>query len=71
MEEKTASEKEASHIDDHDGCYYHSWSSTHNHSSAFESVRSVDIVMLFGAGMATGILVATARNYPRLIKDDQ
>ncbi len=40
-------------------------------SSAFESVRSVDIVMLFGVGMATGVLVATARNYSRLIKDDR
>ena len=40
-------------------------------SSAFESVRSADIVMLFSAGMATGVLVATARNYSRLIKDDQ
>lgn len=40
-------------------------------SSAFESVRSVDITMLFVAGMATGVLIVTARNYFRLKKDDQ
>lgn len=35
-------------------------------SSAFESVRPVDTVMLFVTGLVTGVLIITARNYFRL-----
>jgi len=38
-------------------------------SPAFESVRSVDIIMLFVAGMATGVFITTIRSYIRL-KDE-
>jgi len=37
-------------------------------SSAFDTVRSVDIIMLFAAGMATGVLIVTAKNYLGLKK---
>jgi uncharacterized membrane-anchored protein len=40
-------------------------------SSAFESVRSVDIVILFATGMVTGVLIVTIRSYFSLNKDDQ
>ena len=40
-------------------------------SSAFASVRSVDLVMLFFSGLATGVLIITARNYFNLKTDDQ
>ena len=35
-------------------------------SSAFESVRLVDAIMLFVAGVATGVLFLTIRNYRNL-----
>ncbi len=38
-------------------------------SPAFESVRSVDIVTLFVAGMATGVFITTLRSYNSL-KDE-
>lgn len=37
-------------------------------SSAFDTARSVDIIMLFAAGMATGVLIVTAKNYLGLKK---
>lgn len=40
-------------------------------SSAFKSVRAVDIIMLFVAGVATGVLIITAKNYLGLKKDNQ
>ena len=32
-------------------------------SSAFASARWVDIIILFAAGMATGVLIVTVKNY--------
>lgn len=40
-------------------------------SSVFESVRLVDVIMLFVAGVATGVLIITVRNYRNLKRQDQ
>lgn len=40
-------------------------------SSAFDTVRSVDIIMLFAAGMATGVFIVSAKNYLDLKKENQ
>ena len=39
-------------------------------SSAFESMRWVDIITLFAAGMATGVLIVTVKNYLGLKKEN-
>lgn len=39
-------------------------------SSAFESVRSVDMVILFATGMATGVLIVTIKTYFRANRND-
>ena len=40
-------------------------------SDAFESVRNVDIALLFVAGMGTGSLLVMVRIYFRLKKENQ
>ena len=39
-------------------------------SSAFESVRSVDMAVLFASGMAAGVLLVSVRDYIQ-VKDEQ